>query len=255
MKYIDIHSHLHDEPFDHDRVEVLGRMRDENLGTITVGTGLMSSRKAVALAEKEAGVWASIGVHPNDDPCEEFDMGAFTGLASNPNVVAIGECGFDFFKTDKDTDYERQRILFEQHLVLAEKTGLPLMLHVRDAYEETLEVLSGYKGNVKGNVHFFAGSIPITKRFLDLGFTCSFTGVISFTRDYDDIIRYIPDDMIHAETDAPYVTPVPHRGKRNEPTYVKFVAERIGEIKEWTPEYQEKTLLQNTTRVFIKNIE
>jgi len=250
MKYIDIHSHLHDEPFDHDRADVLGRMRDEGVGTITVGTGLISSRKAVALVEKEADVWASIGVHPNDDPREEFDMGAFTDLANHSKVVAIGECGFDFFKTEKDTDYERQRVLFEKHLMLAEKTGLPLMLHVRDAYEETLEVLETYKGNINGDVHFFVGNISIAKRFLDLGFTCSFTGVISFTRDYDDVVRYIPDDMIHVETDAPYVAPVPYRGMRNESTHVKVVVERMREIKHWGVAYAQQTLLENAERVF-----
>jgi len=250
MKYIDIHSHLHDTAFDSDRENVLARMRAESIATITVGTGLSSSRAAVALAMSEPDVWATVGVHPNDDPDEAFDGRAFTELARHPKVVAIGECGLDFFKTDGDSDGIRQRELFAQHIALAEEAGLPLMLHVRDAYEEVLDILEAGNKNISGNVHFFAGDSSIAKRFFNLGFTISFTGVISFTRAYDDVIEYAPENMIMVETDAPYVAPVPYRGKRNEPTHVIYVAQRIAEIKKRDIEDMRNVFVVNTKRVF-----
>jgi TatD DNase family protein len=252
MTLIDIHSHLHDEAFDVDRVDVLARMREVGVGTITVGTGLTSSRAAVFLAEHEADVWASVGVHPSDDPDEGFDANAFRELAHHPRTVAIGECGLDFFKSSQENDDARQRALFTEHIMLAEETGLPLMLHVRDAHEEILDIIAAHSGKVSGNVHFFAGDISTARKFLDLGFTLSFTGVISFTRDYDDVIRYIPEDMMMVETDAPYVAPVPYRGRRNEPTFVKYVIEHLAQIKNISQEDAIRLNEMNTRRVFPK---
>ncbi len=249
MKYIDIHSHLHDPAFDADLEDVLVRMKDAGVGTITVGTGLMSSREAVLLAEHVEHVWATIGVHPNDDPSEEFDETEFRMLAKHPKVVGVGECGLDMLKTDQ-TDLNRQRELFEKHIMLAKETNLPLMLHVRDAYREVLDVLQKYEGNVRGNVHFFAGDVEIAKMFLDRGFTLSFTGVVTFARNYDEVLRYIPDDMIMVETDAPYVAPIPHRGKRNEPLFVTSIMETIATIRGTEADVFAHTMLKNSQRIF-----
>ncbi len=233
--FIDIHSHLHDEAFDADREDVLFRMRGESVGTITVGTDIASSERASLLAEREEGIFASVGIHPRDDEGAVWDEDALSTLASRDTTVAIGECGLDYFGGVEEKEKKRQQELFEHHIDLALTTNLPLMLHVRDAYDDTLAILTERAQKegerLRGNVHFFAGNTDVAKRFFDIGFTISFTGVITFTHDYDEVVSYAPSDMMMAETDAPYVAPVPFRGKRNEPVYVREVYARIASIR------------------------
>lgn len=248
-KYFDIHSHLNDSKYDTDLEEVIGRLKETDTHTIVIGTDLNNSRRAVELAEKHEGIYACIGIHPVDDPSATFDESSFEELVKNPKVVAVGECGMDFFSASKEEDFERQRKLFMDQIEFAVKHDKPLMIHGRSAEKEIVEFLEPLKEKhgerLRGNMHFFAGSPEVAERFFKIGFSVSFTGVITFTKDYDEVIKRAPLNMIHAETDAPYVAPVPHRGKRNEPVYVCEVYKRIAEIRGEDPEAVRATLVQN----------
>ena len=241
-KYFDIHSHLNFKDYESDLEEVIGRLRETETHTIVVGTDLESSQRAVELADKHEEIYASIGIHPIEN--KDSDISLFSELVKHPKVVAIGECGLDFYHAEKEKDYERQKSLFIDQIELAMKYKKPVMLHIRNAYKEAYEILEKYK-NLRGNVHFFAGSLEEAKMFLNLGFTLSFTGVITFTHDYDKVIESIPLEKIMSETDAPYVAPVPYRGKRNEPSFVSEVVKRIAEIRVEDPELVRRTLVNN----------
>lgn len=258
MKFFDAHSHIHGEEFDADRAEVLARMREAGVVTITVGTYLDSSRKAIELAEKEPDVWATVGLHPTDTN-EEFNEKEYRKLAEHKKVVGIGECGLDYFWEKDEAKRKIQRENFAKQVGLSLSVNKPLMIHSRpsrgsmDAYEDVLAILVSHSSlptSLRGNVHFFVGDRNVAKQFLDLGFTMSFTGVITFTRDYDEIIKYLPLDSVLSETDCPYVAPVPYRGRRNEPTYVVEVVKAIARIKEMATEVVAGKLLKNTERMF-----
>ncbi len=229
-KYFDVHSHLNFPDYDADREEVIQRLRDTGTHTIVVGTDFESSKRAVELADKYEEIYACIGIHPVDKKSENFEVSKFESLIKHPKVVAIGECGMDFHHAEKDKDYERQKKLFLDQINFAATHNKPLMIHARDAYKEILEILEQFK-DLKGNAHFFAGDWQTAQRFFALNFTVSFTGVITFTSNYDEVIKYAPLDRILSETDAPYASPVPYRGKRNEPSYVNSVVKRIAEIR------------------------
>lgn len=266
-KYIDIHSHPHFELFDADRKEMLARMRTAGVTTIAVGTDLASSKQAVALAESEEGILATIGLHPDDKHDEVFDAEAFEALLAHPRVVAIGECGLDYARLSEDEaartrEKSRQKEIFLAQIALAQKYDKPLMLHCREhlknsfgvgqAYHDMVEILreASKIKPLRGNAHFFAGSLEIAHALLDLGLTLSFTGVITFVRQYDEVIRAVPRDRIHAETDAPFVSPVPYRGKRNEPTYVVEVVKKLAEIRGESLEVVQKALVENAQKLF-----
>jgi len=276
LKYIDIHSHLNFKAFDEDREVVIKRALDNNTWMINVGTQVDTSKKAVEIAHQyKEGVYAIIGLHPihtdisyHDEEelgeagkeftsrGEVFDKNIYLELLKDPKVVAIGECGLDYFHTEAGS-IEKQKKAFIEQIELANEINKPLVLHIRnnpkdkkiDAYVDVLEILKKYS-KVKGNVHFFAGSIENAKDFLNYGFTLSFTGVITFTHDYDEIIKNTPLNMIMSETDSPYVAPVPYRGKRNEPSYVKEVVKKIALIKNLTEEKVAETIMANAKRVF-----
>ena len=260
--FFDIHSHLHDKAFNDDTETLLDEMKSYGVGTITVGTDIAESKKAIALAEKHDHVYATIGLHPNDNKEELFDDEEYLALANHDKVIGIGECGLDYFRLIEGVDEEkkRQKEIFQKQIELAVKVNKPLMLHGRpskdsmDAYEDMLDMLESSKkihGNkVRGNAHFFVGNIDIAQRFINIGFTMSFSGVITFTKDYDDVVRFIPLTLIHAETDSPYATPIPYRGKRNTPMYVQEVVAKIAVLREQPMEEVRVQLLENARRVF-----
>ncbi|MDO8590071.1 MAG: TatD family hydrolase [bacterium] len=248
-KYFDVHSHLNASQYDSDRGEVISRLKETGTHTIVIGTDLESSKMAVNLADKHEEIYACIGVHPVDNPSESFEKEKFDELVKHPKVVAVGECGLDFFHADKDTDYERQKKLFLDQIDFAIMHNKPLMIHARDAYEELLGILGplkkAHRDKLRGNVHFFAGDVDTAKRFFNIGFTVSFTGVVTFTHDYDEVIKFAPLNMIMSETDSPYVTPVPYRGKRNEPSYVSEVVKKVAEIRGEDEDVVRATLVNN----------
>ncbi len=264
FEYFDIHSHLYFKDFDHDREQVIEKMKREKIGTITIGTDYDSSKIAVEMAKKHHNLFACIGQHPSELVADSVFDEKLIKLCDHKEVVAVGECGLDYFRIKED-DLELkmiQKTVFEYHIDLALSKDLPLMLHIRasrgtqDAYLDALEILEHHSkiagDKLRGNAHFFAGDMEVLKRFLNMGFTASFTGVITFARDYDEFIKYIPQDMILSETDAPFVAPIPHRGKRNSPLYVPEVVKKMAEIKEENLEEFKKVLIHNTTRVFPK---
>lgn len=254
-KFFDIHSHPNFADFDNDRDEVVRRALDNGMWLAVVGTDQESSSQALTLTEKyEKGVYAIVGAHPTTD--EEFDYEFYKKLATNPKVVAIGECGLDYFHNTN----KKQEEIFRKQIELANEMGKPLMLHLRNpstssgqagagcsAYDDAFKLLPK---NSRGDLHFFAGSIEEAKPFLDAGFYFSFTGVITFARNYDEIIKYLPLERIMAETDCPFVAPVPFRGKRNEPLYVTEVVKKIAEIRGEDSEKVRKQLLKNSFAFF-----
>jgi TatD DNase family protein len=264
LNFIDAHSHIHDKAFDEDRDAILLEMKEKGFVTITVGTDLIESSKAVIAAEHYDNVWATVGMHPVDNRTEVFNKETYRTLLMHSKVVALGECGLDYFhikefEGNKDAEIDRQQRLFEEQVELAVECDKPLMLHGRpdeemDAYEDMLHILKNmkerYGEKVRGNAHFFVGNIDIAKQFNDLGFTVSFSGVITFAKMYEELVRAIPLDMMHAETDSPYATPVPHRGKRNTPLYVEHIYEKIAEIKGLEKEEVRTQLVENAKRTF-----
>lgn len=254
MQYIDIHTHLNLDAFKEDREAVYGRMAAEDVACINVGTRRDTSEKALTLArEHQTGVYATVGLHPNEVTHEIFEYDTYKALGQYQEVVAIGECGLDYFRSEEEIS-NIQKEAFVAQIELANELHKPLMLHVRagaygDAYKEAYELIRAH-AKVLGNVHFFAGSLDEAKRFWDIGYSTSFTGVITFTHDYDEVVKEAPKELIHAETDAPYVTPAPDRGKRNEPQNVIRVYERIAELRGIEREEMRMQLLKNAETLF-----
>ncbi|MFH1769054.1 MAG: TatD family hydrolase [Parcubacteria group bacterium] len=277
MKYIDIHGHVHFSAFDEDRDEVVKQTFDAECGMISVGTQKDTSLNAVKLANKypDKPIWAIIGLHPIHTSKsfhdkkeldsagqeftsrgEEFDYDYYKKLGADPKVVGIGEVGLDYYRLEEDTK-DKQKQAFEKQIELANDLSKSLMLHTRNgkgygggkAYEDVYDMIKSL-ARVHCNVHCFTGDWETAKKFLDLGCTLSFTGMITFTRDYDEVVKNTPLDMLMAETDCPYISPEPHRGKRNEPMYVKYVFEKIAEIKGLDAEEVREALIANSKRVF-----
>lgn len=273
-QYIDIHTHVNLSAFDEDRDEVIARTREGGVVHMNVGTQQDTAKRAVELAEAyEDGVYAVVGLHPVHTSKsyhdtqelgeegktftsrgESFDISKYREMAKSAKVVAIGECGLDYYRIDKGTK-EKQDEAFIAQIELANELGKPLMLHVRptqgkmDAYEDALDIVKKY-AKVRGNVHFYAGDLETAKKFWGIGYTTSFTGVITFASQYDEVIKNAPLEMLHAETDAPYVAPKPYRGKRSEPLYVKEVYRRIAELKGEDEERARAQLLENSMGMF-----
>ncbi len=256
FKFFDSHCHLQLSQFDADRKEVLARMRGGGVGGIIVGTDLATSRAGVELAEKHDFLWASVGLHPNDNKDEHFDISKYQELVENPKVVAIGECGLDYFRsggTDEEKAAQKER--FEKQIQLAIKVNKTLIVHCRNAHEDILEMLFAYSRELTNKklrvvIHFFTGSAELVQKYLDLDCYISFPGPITYTDMYDESIRVIPLDRILSETDAPFAAPVPFRGKRNEPVYVEHVVAKIAAIKNMSVEELSSQITLNSQGVF-----
>lgn len=272
-KIIDAHSHVQFPVYDSDREEVIRRAREAGVKMIAVGTQVSTSESAIKLAnECPEDIWATVGYHPNhlsenwhhdkkeqeSSQKEEFDIDRLRELAKNPKVVGIGECGLDYFRITNDESGIKnlQQQVFLEQAELALELQKPLMIHCRpakgsdDAYNDLLSLINNSKFTIPKIVHFYVGGLEVTKKLVDAGFNFTFGGVITFARDYDEALKYIPLDRILLETDCPYVAPKSYRGKRNEPAYIKETAEKLAELK---GERLKKVLDQiyfNSTRVF-----
>ena len=281
MRLFDSHTHVQFSIFDEDRDEVIKRAFQNGVGFIVVGTQREMSQRAVKLAEQysDKPIFAAVGLHPAhaqlnpyhdtnelDEPHnlpeggEVFDDEYYLGLASNNKTVAIGECGLDYFriKTQEQKNIKtRQKDTFLKQIRLAKEVEKPLMIHCRpspdtqDAYEEICDILVSEVPKLSGVVmHFFAGNMQTAKRFIELGVYFTFGGVVTFTHDYDDIIRMIPENRLLIETDAPYLAPEPHRRERNEPAYVRFVLEQLAQVRGITAEKLAEQTTFNSEQVF-----
>lgn len=311
FKYIDTHAHVNINAFKDDVEEVISKCADEGVAIINVGTQQDTSRRAVELAREHDNCYAIVGLHPVHSSAsyhdeqelgenmkgftsrgEEFDVDFYRELAGQDKVVAIGECGLDYYRLESDTKSVQEKAFVAQ-IELANQLKLPLMIHTRphthffraqsasrsdtekvgvgardakgnkatatatsrsnlevgNVYDDTYKILKAH-AKVPGNVHFYAGTYEQAKKFFDIGFTVSFTGVITFAKDYEETIKSAPLDMIHAETDCPYVTPVPYRGQRCEPWMVKEVYKKIAEIRGEGEEKVREKLMENAKRLY-----
>ena len=231
---IDTHTHLDDTRYDGDREAMITRAREAGVDTfITIGCDLATSTAAVDLADRYPFVYASIGVHPHevrhigDDWYDEFRR-----LARHPKVVAYGEIGLDYHYNHSPPKLQRERL--REQILLAREFKLPVIIHTREAQEDTIAILKEERASETGGVfHCFTGDAWLAKDGLDLGFYLSFSGVVTFQNAtmLREIVKTVPMDRILIETDCPYLTPAPHRGKRNEPAYVRLVAETIASVK------------------------
>ncbi|MCX6797755.1 MAG: TatD family hydrolase [Candidatus Falkowbacteria bacterium] len=263
--YIDTHCHLNFKDFRADADEVIKKTIAAETQMILVGAEQKTSLRAVEYAKQyPEGVYAAIGLHPihleemhieNDDEngegeynfiarAEEFNYDNYEKLAKFEKVVAIGEIGLDYYHLDPTSDLaavkRKQQEVFIQQLLLARNLNLPAIIHCRQAHDDLLAILTDFKKNYSdlipsnkpwGVIHCFSGDEDLAWKYFNLGLLISFTGLITFSKQWDDLIRKTPLDKIMIETDAPYMTPEPFRGQRNEPLLVQYVAQRIAEIK------------------------
>lgn len=246
----DTHAHYDDERFDEIRKELLSSFEKNGVGAaITCGCDKKSSLKALEMAEKYDNVYAAVGIHPcNIDSGTTIEQ--IEELASNKKCVAIGEIGLDYYWV-QDNKQEQKEIFIEQ-LKLAKRLELPVLIHDRDAHADTLEILREYKP--KGVVHSFSGSIEMAKELIDLGLYIGIGGVITFknAKKLPEVVKMLPMDRILLETDAPYLTPVPYRGKTNHSAMIYFSAEKIAEIRNTTTEEILKQTFLNAENLFLK---
>lgn len=254
-RFFDIHSHLNFPQYDSDREGVIERLKENGVWTVTIGTDIETSQSVVELANKHEGLFATVGVHP-EGWLDSWNDGALENLLQNKKVVGIGECGLDYADRDPAPGDRKigQKELFIKQIELAIKLDKPLMIHCRDAYEDTYDILSSYSRKygekLRGDMHFFAGDVKTAKKFLGINFYLSFTGVITFASEYSEVVDFVPMDRIMAETDAPFVAPAAYRGKRNEPLYVAEVVKRIAEIKNEDLETVRKATVNNSMAFF-----
>ncbi len=256
-KLFDSHCHLQFPQYDADGDEVIKRTLTAGCGMICVGTDLEISKKAIKLAEKYDQIWATVGVHPtNLTTCEVV---RFKELAKHSKAVAIGEIGLDYYRTLEKERQEKQKEVFQQFLELAVGAKKPIVIHCRNAYDDMLDILK--ENPAVGVIHSFTGDFNLAGKFLDLGLYLGLNGIITFPplrravegqapTDLEETVRNLPLDRMLIETDAPYLAPVPHRGERNEPLYVEFVARRIAEIKKISFEEVIEKTEENTKKLF-----
>lgn len=260
LDYIDIHSHLNLSPLAEKRQEILEKMKEQNIGTITVGIDLETSRKAIIIAEEYSNYcWAIIGIHPTN--IEHIDnalkeLKEIENLINHEKVVAIGETGLDYFRDQSPETKQKQTEVFKRHIMLAQKVGKPLMLHIRasrgtdDAYYDALQILQEMNYQGKGDFHFFSGSVECMQSIINAGYMISVDGPITFVAEYDEMIRACPIEKIMIETDAPYAAPNPYRGKTCEPWMVTEVAKKIAELKGLEIEVVREQMMKNTREFF-----
>lgn len=260
MRYFDAHCHIQFDQYANDRDTVIASMREKSVGGLVVGTDLHSSVQALALAQNAPDLWVSAGLHPNAVG-EGFDERSFADLIAHPKVVAVGECGLDNFRPgDPETSSALQKEVFETHVRLALAADKPLMIHARprkgtqDAYQDALEILRSYAKehgeNLRGDIHFFVGGTDEARAFIELGFTLSFTAVLTFARDYDEVVRFAPLESLITETDSPYLAPARIRGQRNDPTSIPDVVAAMAEIRGEDEETVRQAVLRNAQRLF-----
>lgn len=261
MRYFDAHCHIQFDQYAHDANELIVKMGSESVGGIVVGVDEESSKKAVALAEKYEYLYASVGLHPNHAPDEFFETEIYRRLANHPKVIAIGECGLDFFRPTEVNDEVKnaQKEIFKKHIALAVELDKPLIIHARpskgtqDAYQELISILKEAKTvypNLCGDIHFFVGGLAEAQALIALDFTISFTAVITFARDYDEVIRSVPLTSILSETDSPYLAPASRRGQRNDPLAIHEIIEKIAEIRGEEFETVRQAVLVTARRLF-----
>jgi TatD DNase family protein len=248
---IDSHAHLEMKEFDSDRQQVIERAKLAGVDYIvTVGTNLTLSRKALSLARQYKNIYATVGIHPHDvSRVSDKTFDELRELAHDPKIVAYGEIGLDFFRNISPR--EKQTEMFGKQLELASELALPVIIHDRDAHGETLQMVKASPLR-RGVFHCFSGDYNMAKQCLDLGFYISIPGVVTFdkSKTLQDVVRRVPLDFLLLETDCPYLTPVPHRGQRNEPSFIVHTAKKVADIKNLPQEEVGRIASHNAQELF-----
>jgi len=275
---IDTHAHINFKTYKDDGDEVIKRTLKENIWLINIGAQYSTSRRAVQYAEKyKEGVYAAVGLHPShihqdnlkqdkgaqeeSRELEEFDSAKYKELLGNPKTVAMGEIGLEYGEEISQAAKDKHKSVLIEQLELAQQVGKPVIFHCRKAYDDLIELLTAFKAGcascpfacsptLRGVIHCFMGRWSQAEEFLEMGFYFGFNGLITYARDYDKVIEKLPLEKILLETDAPYLTPAPHRDKRNEPLYVKYVAEKIAQIKKIKFEKVVQQTTKNARQLF-----
>lgn len=233
MKIVDSHSHIDDEKFDIDREEVVS-LFDENKIDFIVdpASDVKSSEKIVEIVKKFSRVYGAVGIHPHEvEDITDDDLKKIYNLSFSNKIVAIGEIGLDYYYDNSPR--EKQKEIFRKQLEIAKKRNLPVIIHTREAMQDTFDILSEFKGDITGVMHCYTGSFEMAKKFINLGFYISISGVVTFKNatNVREMAKKIPLDNLLIETDSPYLTPEPNRGKRNESKFVWLVAQKLSELK------------------------
>lgn len=256
MKLIDSHCHLNYEGLVERQDEVLENARQHGvLGFLNISTRKREWNDIIALAEREPDVWASVGVHPHEaDAHPDLGAAALVDAADHPRVIAIGECGLDYYYDKSDRAAQRER--FEAHIDAARQTGLPLVIHTREAEADTADILTAAvrEGGVAGVLHCFTGSAELARKGLDLGLYVSLSGIVTFknAQDLQQTAKWLPAGQMLVETDSPFLAPVPHRGQKCEPAFVADTARFVAELRGEDPELLAETTTANFFELFNK---
>ena len=253
---VDSHCHLNYKGLVEDQAAVLARARDSGVtAMLNISTRESEWDEVVGLAEQEADVWASVGIHPHEaDAHPDIDAAKLVARAANPRIIAIGETGLDYYY-DK-SDREQQRISFRSHIAAARQTGLPIIIHTRDAEEDTATILAEEMaiGEFSGVIHCFTASADFANKALELGLYISLSGIVTFKNatDLQDVAKWLPADRMLVETDAPFLAPVPHRGKTGEPAFVADTARFVARLRDETEEAFVRQTTDNFYKLFSK---
>lgn len=251
MKYFESHAHLYFEDFDNDRDELIEQLLSSDIeGIINAGVDLESSLKSIGLAERYERIYAGCGFHPNDAADHDIkELEVLKTLIQHPKAVAIGETGIDLYR-DR-APLELQKKFFIRQLEIALENDMPVIVHSRSADTETFDIIDQVSPKYKGVFHCYAGNSENALRLIEKGFYISFTGNITYKKnDREEVIRQIPLKNILLETDSPFLTPVPFRGKRNDPSKLKLIAEKIAEIKGVSVEEVAEVTTRNSKKLF-----
>lgn len=250
--FVDTHTHLDFDAFDEDREKVIQRaIENQVLAIITIGTDLETSKQAILLAEKYASIYASVGIHPSDCAgAKDKDFDFIKELAAHEKVVAIGEIGLDYYHMHAEKEIQAKA--FEKQIRIARELNLPMIIHNRDSHTDMLEILNkeGIK-EIGGVMHSFSGDLDFLDKIIALNMHVSFTGNITFKKSTsNELVKKAPVENMLLETDCPFLTPVPLRGKRNEPAFIVHTAKKIAEIKEIELELLGKITSENAKSLF-----
>lgn len=249
---VDSHCHLNFDPMGQHVDQVVQRAHEQGIGhMLCVSVNLEAYPEVLSIAERYPNVYASVGVHPNEQSGAEPNVAQLVKLAQHERVVAIGETGLDYFRCTGDMGWQQQR--FRNHIEAAKQTRKPLIIHTREAAQDTMRMLEEESAQEAGGVmHCFVEDMAIAERALALGFYISFSGILTFknAEDLRDVARQVPLDRILVETDSPYLAPVPHRGQSNEPAYVRHVAECLAELRNLSVDEVSELTTDNFFRLF-----
>ncbi|MEJ8751984.1 TatD family hydrolase [Lagierella sp. ICN-221743] len=255
---IDSHAHLDEERFDEDRDELIKSLKENAISyIINPSSDMETSRRVVKLSNRYDNIFAAVGIHPHDaEGFKEEDLDELRELSKDERVVAIGEIGLDYYYDNSPREIQKE--VFKKQLELAYELDLPVIIHTRDAMGDTYDILKEFEGRVRGVMHCYTGSVEMAEKFMKLGFYISIAGPVTFKNAVNvrEMAKQIPLERLLIETDSPYLAPVPNRGKRNDPTNVRYVADMLANLKEIQIDKIIEHSRENTVKLFsLKGVE